>query len=96
MEIMLAFILGAAVGAASHAVMPHRATRGAVLGPVLGAVGAGTTWMALTWAGMSVENPLLWVAAIAAAFAVTLPAVAILARERLAHDRRERARLRIG
>lgn len=96
MEILLAFIFGAAVGAGAHAVMPHRETRGVVLAPVLGALAAGLTWMVLTWARMTVEDPLLWVAAIAAAFAVTLPAVAILARVRMSHDRRERARLRIS
>ena len=96
MEILLAFILGTVVGAAGHAIVPHRATRGVVVGPVIGAIAGGGIWMLLTWVGLTPDNPLLWVAAIVVPALVTLPALAVLSRVRLAHDRRERVRLRIA
>lgn len=96
MEILLALIFGAAVGTAAHALLPHRDTRGVAVGPVLGALVAGATWLAMTWARVAVDNPLLWVAAIAVPAAVTLPALALLSRVRLRRDRHERAALKIG
>lgn len=95
MEILLAFIFGAAIGTAAHAVMPDRETRGVVLAPMVGALSGGAAWMVLTWLGFAVDNPLLWVVSIVVPVAVTLPVIAVLARVRVAHDRRERIRLRI-
>ncbi len=94
-EILLAFLFGAAIGAAVHALLPHRETRGIALAPVLGALVGGAVWMLLTWAGWTLDNPLLWLASIAAPVAVTLTAVGILTRMRVAQDRRERVRLKI-
>jgi hypothetical protein len=95
-EILLAFISGAVVGAVAHFALPHRATRGVAVGPIIGAVAGGGIWMLLTWLGLTPDNPLLWVAAIAVPAVITLPALAVLSRTRLAHDQRERERLRIA
>lgn len=95
MEILLALIFGAAVGAAAHAALPHRETRGVALGPVLGALIAGATWMAMTWAGFALDNPWVWVTSIAAPAVVTFPVIALVTRARIAHDSRDRARLKI-
>ncbi|MGZ8804050.1 MAG: hypothetical protein ACXWZG_01945 [Microbacterium sp.] len=96
MQILLAFIIGAALGTAVHFLVEGRPTRGVALGPVLGAFAAGLVWMILTWAGLAIDNPWLWLSAFVAPLAVTYPALLILARSRAAHDARERARLKIG
>lgn len=96
MEILLAFIFGAAIGAVAHFALPHRETRGAFVAPVLGALVAGAAWLLLTWLGVTPDNPLLWLAAVVAPLIATVVAVTVLTRVRLAHDRRERTRLRIA
>jgi hypothetical protein len=52
--------------------------------------------MILTWAGLGLESPWLWLSAFVAPIVVTFPALLLLARARTAHDARERARLKIG
>ena len=96
MQILLAFIIGAAIGAAIHFLVQGRATRGIALGPVLGAFAAGLVWMILTWAGVGLDSVWLWLSAFVAPIVVTYPVLEILARTRAAHDARERARLKIG
>lgn len=96
MQILLAFLFGAAIGAVVHVAMPHRSTRGMALAPVLGGLVGGAVWMLLTWAGMTLDDPLLWLASLAAPVPVTILVVAVLSRTRLDHDRRERTRLRIS
>lgn len=96
MQILLAFIIGAVLGTAAHFLVESRSTRGVVVGPVLGAFAAGLAWMILTWAGLGLESPWLWLSAFVAPIVVTYPALLILARTRTAHDARERARLKIG
>jgi hypothetical protein len=95
-QILLAFIIGAAIGAAIHFLVPERSTRGIALGPVLGAFAAGLVWMILTWAGIGLDNLWLWLSAFVAPIVVTYPALVILARTRTSHDTREKARLKIG
>ena len=96
MQILLAFIVGAVIGAAAHFLVPGRGTRGVALGPLLGAAAAGLVWMILTWAGVGLDSPWLWLSAFVAPAVVTFPALMILTRARTAHDARERAELRIG
>jgi uncharacterized membrane protein YeaQ/YmgE (transglycosylase-associated protein family) len=96
MEILLAFIFGGAIGLLVHYTLPGRSTRGVALAPMIGAFAGGVVWMVLTWAGLTLDNPWLWLASLAAPIVVTYPVVAILARTRSAHDARERARLRIS
>ena len=96
MQILLAFIVGGAMGAAAHFLVPGRGTRGVALGPVLGAFAAGLVWMILTWAGVGLDSPWLWLSAFVAPIVVTYPVLLILARTRTAHDARERTRLKIG
>ena len=96
MQILLAFIVGGAMGAAAHFLVPGRGTRGVALGPVLGAFAAGLVWMILTWAGMGLDSPWLWLSAFVAPIVVTYPVLLILARTRTSHDARERTRLKIG
>lgn len=96
MQILLAFIIGAAIGAAAHFLVPGRSTRGVVLGPVIGAFAAGLVWMILTWAGVGLDSVWLWASAFVAPIVLTYPTLVILARTRTAHDARERTRLKIG
>ena len=96
MQILLAFIIGAAIGAALHFLVGGRGTRGVALAPVIGAFASGLVWMILTWAGFALDNPWLWLSAFVAPIIVTWPVLVILARTRTAHDAREKARLKIG
>ncbi len=96
MQILLALIAGAAIGGAAHFLVQGRGTRGVALAPILGAFSAGLVWMILTWAGVGLDSPWLWLSALVAPVVVTYPVLVILARSRTAHDARERARLKIG
>lgn len=93
MEILLAFIWGAALGSIAHFALPARDTRGFVLAPVVGAVAGGATWLALTWAGLTTGDAVLWLSAAIAPF-VVFPGVALLTRARRSRDAREEAGLR--
>ena len=73
-----------------------RSTRGVVLGPIIGALSAGLAWTILTWAGVGIDTPWPWLAALIVPLAVTYPVLILLTRFRVAHDAGERARLRIG
>lgn len=95
MQILLALIAGAVLGLAAHFTVGGRDTRGAVVGPMLGAVVGGLVWMVLTWAGVGIESPWIWVASFAAPV-VVFPALAVLTRARVQHDARERARLKLA
>ena len=95
MQIVLALIYGAAVGALAHFTMPARDTRGAGLAPVLGAVIGSVLWTALTWAGLGLGNPWLWLAGALVPPAAVYLIVAALTRVRRARDDRERRRLGI-
>ena len=88
MQILLAFIVGAVIGATAHFLVPGRSTRGVALGPLLGAAAAGLVWMILTWAGVGLDSPWLWLSAFVAPAVVTFPALMILTRTRTAHDAR--------
>jgi uncharacterized membrane protein YeaQ/YmgE (transglycosylase-associated protein family) len=94
--ILLALIAGAVAGMVVHLVLPHRATRGAVLAPAIGAATAGVLYTMLQWAGLAEDNPWLWVVSILVPIGVTYVAGAVLVRSRVAHDSRERARLGIA
>ena len=96
MQILLAFIFGAAVGAGVHFLVRSRGTRGVAVAPVLGALVSGLVWMILTWAGVGLDSPWLWLSAVVAPIVVTYPVVSILSRARVAHDASERARLKIA
>ncbi len=96
MLILFALIVGAVVGIALHLLLPHRASRGAAVAPVLATAVAGATYTALTWLGLAESNPWLWVASLLAPVVVTALVVVFFARARVAHDERERVRLRIA
>ncbi len=96
MQILLAFIIGAAIGGAAHFLVRGRSTRGVVLAPIVGAFSAGLVWMIMTWTGVGLDSPWLWLSAFVAPIVVTYPVLLILTRTRTANDDRERARLKIG
>lgn len=96
MDILLAFVFGAALGLIAHAILPGRELRGAALVPVTGAVAGGAVWLALTWAGLTTEDVALWAAAILVPAAVAVVATVLLTRVRRAHDAREASRLGIA
>lgn len=96
MQILLAVIVGAALGIGVHLHIGHRSTRGVAVGPIVGALAAGIAWAALTWAGLGIDSPWLWLSMVVAPLIVTYPVVILLARSRVSHDSAERSRLKIG
>lgn len=96
MEILLAFIFGAAYGAVLHYLTPGRESRGVALAPMVGAVTGGLTWLILTWVGLTTANPLLWVISIVVPVGVVPVVLIVLDRARAAHDAEERVRLKIA
>lgn len=96
MQILLAFIIGAVIGVGIHFQLHQRLTRGVVLAPMIGAVSAGLAWTILTWAGIGVDTPWPWLAALVVPIVVTYPAILLTSRVRVARDARERERLGIG
>lgn len=95
MQILLALIAGAAIGAGLHFLVEGRATRGVAVAPTVGAAAAGLAWTILTWLGVGIDSPWIWLSAILVPVAVTWPTILVLARVRVARDARERARLKI-
>ncbi|MFT4214896.1 MAG: hypothetical protein QM622_08995 [Microbacterium sp.] len=96
MEILLAFIYGAALGIVLHYLMPGRASRGTMLAPMLGAVVGGATWLVLTWTGLTTTDAGLWLISLLVPAVVVPVALIALTRLRNDHDARERLRLRIS
>lgn len=96
MQIILGLLFGACWGLLAHYSLPRRDTRGPALAPMIGAVVGGGVWLALTWAGLTVENGWLWIASLLAPAVVCFVAVPISTRVRVAHDVRERRRLGVG
>jgi len=95
MLIVLAFVFGAVAGMAIHYALPARDTRGPALAPILAAGIGGLVWLVMTWLGMS-DTGWIWLASIAAPIVLTWPIVALITRARIAHDQRERLRLKIA
>lgn len=95
MLIVLALVFGAIAGLAIHYALPDRDTRGAAFAPVLAAGLGGLVWMVMTWLGLA-DTGWIWLASIAAPIALAWPTVALVTRARVAHDRRERVRLKIA
>ena len=95
MQILIALVVGAAIGLAVHFLAKARATRGPVLAPMIGALAAGLVWMILTWAGIGTDSVWLWLSPFVVSW-IAWPIIALIGRSRLAHDERERKRLRIA
>ena len=95
MQILIALVVGASIGLAVHFLAKARATRGPVLAPMIGALAAGLVWMILTWAGIGIDSVWLWLSPFVVSW-IAWPIVALMGRSRLAHDERERKRLRIA
>ncbi len=96
MDIIIALVVGAAVGGVLHFLQSDRSSRGAALAPLLGAFTGGAAWLALTWAGLTTLDPWLWLVSFAAPLIVVPVTLATLTRRRAAHDARERVRLGIA
>lgn len=92
MQILLALIAGAAIGALAHFTLGLRDTRGAALAPMIGAISAGATWLLLTWLGWGLDNVWLWLSAIVVPAVITYPAVILISGLRSAADARARER----
>ena len=92
MQILLGLIVGAVIGIALHFLIPGRETRGVALAPIAGAVLAGVTWTALTWAGIGIENPLIWLSALVVPAVIGAPALVALTRFRARRDHEEQVR----
>lgn len=96
MDILLAFIFGATLGATLHFLMPGRPSRGVALAPVIGALLGGAVWLVFTWAGVTTTSPWIWVVSILVPVVVVPLVLVALTRTRATHDARERLRLRIS
>jgi uncharacterized membrane protein YeaQ/YmgE (transglycosylase-associated protein family) len=94
-QIILALIVGAVVGVAVHFLASGRDTRGVALAPIIGATIAGAVWTILTWVGIGLDSPLLWLSPLVVPW-LAWPIVALLARSRRRHDAEERKRLRLA
>ena len=97
-QILLALIVGAAIGV-GRALPRRRAARRAASPSVRSSVPspAGLVWTILTWAGVGMDNPWLWLSALVAPIVVTYPVLLILGRARAPRTTlRERARLKLG
>ncbi|MEQ6898913.1 hypothetical protein [Microbacterium sp. KR10-403] len=96
MQIVLALIFGGAVGALAHFTVGARDSRGAAIGPMVGAVVGSGLWALLTWAGLSSSNPWLWIASLGAPIVVVYVLLPVLAKLRAVHDQRRREQLGIA
>ncbi|WEG07502.1 hypothetical protein PU630_09520 [Microbacterium horticulturae] len=96
MQIVLALIFGGAVGALAHFTVGARDSRGAALGPMVGAVVGAGVWAALTWTGLEATNAWLWIASLGAPIVVVSVLLPLLAKLRAAHDQRRREQLGIA
>lgn len=93
MQILLALIVGAAIGWGAHALVPGRDARGVAVGPMLGALVAAAAWLILTWAGFGLDNPWLWIVPPVVPAVVVAPVLLLLTRRRLRRDAAEQRRL---
>ncbi len=95
MQIILALVVGAAIGIGLHFVVADRSTRGVVVAPVTGALAAGLAWTIMTWAGIGTDSIWLWLSMLVVPPVVVYPVLVLLSRGRVAADANERARLKI-
>jgi uncharacterized membrane protein YeaQ/YmgE (transglycosylase-associated protein family) len=86
MELLFAVLGGVICGAVAHLVVPWHATRGQLLGPVVGGITAAVLWEVLTWAGWRYDATWIWVVALVGAGVVALGAEWLLGRRRTAAD----------
>ena len=96
MQIILALVVGAAIGIGLHFLIADRSTRGIVVAPVTGALAAGLAWTIMTWAGIGTDSIWLWLSMLIAPVILVYPVLVGLSRARIARDAAERARLKIG
>lgn len=96
MQIVIALVLGAAVGALVHYLQGGRPYRGVAVAPIVGAFTGGLVWLVLTWLGLTTTDPLLWLLSFAAPPIVVPIVLAVLTRVRTAHDAHEQMRLGIA
>jgi Na+/proline symporter len=94
-QILLGIIVAVVVGVAVHFVLPGRDTRGVVLAPAVAAAFGAAAWTILTWAGLALDNPLLWLAALVVPLVLTVPIVLGLTAARTRADAAERERLKL-
>ncbi|KTR04661.1 hypothetical protein [Curtobacterium luteum] len=87
MELLFAVLGGLLVGALAHVVLPWRASRGVLVGPVVGGVASAVLWESLTWAGWPYDGGWIWAAALlGAAVAAVVVEWVLGARRRSADD----------
>ncbi len=96
MELLFAVLGGIILGAVAHVVVPWRASRGVLLGPVVGGVVAAVLWEVLTWAGWPYGGGWIWVVALVAAAVAAGVVEWLLGRRRRAADAEYFERVRAG
>lgn len=95
MEILLALIFGATVGAVLHYLMAGRTLRGPALAPMVGALVGGVTWLIYTWAGVPLTDPWIWIVSLLVPMIVVPLFLVAITRARSTHDANELIRLKL-
>lgn len=86
MELLFIVLIGVVLGLAARAVLPGRGQIGVALLPALGGASAAVVWVALTWARLKWDQPLIWTLTLVAAALTVTGAGLLLARFRTAAD----------
>jgi quaternary ammonium compound-resistance protein SugE len=74
-ELLFVTLGGVLLGLLARYSLPRRTTSGVLLVPAIGAAVAAVVWVALTWAGLPWDDPLIWLIT----FLVTAAAVVLVA-----------------
>ncbi|WP_375401755.1 hypothetical protein [uncultured Amnibacterium sp.] len=88
MELLFIVLIGIVLGLIARAVLPGRAQTGVALLPALGGASAAVVWVALTWARLKWDQPLIWTLTLVAAALTVAGAGLLLARSRTTADER--------
>lgn len=88
MEIIYVTVIGAGLGLLLRYVLPGRKVYGVLLSPALGAAVTAAAWAGMTWLGVTVDSPWIWVASLGAAVVVTALVVLVVSKRRESADAR--------
>ena len=92
MELLFITLFGIAIGLLGRGVLPRRDRTGVALLPALGGASAAIVWVALTWARLKWDQPLIWILALGASARTVAGAGGLLGRSRTKADDRFIAR----
>lgn len=93
MVILVAMVLGAAIGLVARYLLPGREWVGLFLNPTAAAAAAGIVWTILSLAGLGIDSGWLWIGSLLAATLVAVAIPRVLPERRRRADAAELARL---